>query len=587
MILTKLKEYVDRQMELPPDERDMELPPAMYNKRTVAWLISLTPEGQLEDCICWKGNTKQTKKGRTIVAPDVGRTVGVKPKLLVDSAEYVLGIGRPTTKADRLADCHEQFKALVQTCAEETGEAVVGAIVTFYKSSSLDAARAIFTQRLEVKEFDPGETITFRVGSKIPAHADEGFHEIEKFWARYTSCGATARSNNQNPIMTCLVTGEETAVEPRLPFLLKGLYGGQPSGTALVSANAKAFTSYGLQNSLTSPISRDAAERFTKALNHLLASSNTRLSIGTTAYVFWTREPEAFDVLAMLDRPDPQAVKNLMESPFSGQQVYGTDINLFYALALSASVARAVVRDWLETTVPAVQANLKCWFHNQQITDAYGEKGKPLGVYALAASAFLGAAKEMLPAVPTALVRTALQGTRLPDDLLAKLVRRNRAERQITYPRAALIKLVLTTQKGEELMANMDKLNEDPNLTGKDLQAYQCGRLLAELEALQRAAIGKVNASLSDRYYGAASSTPATAFPALMRNRQAHLSKLRKSKTGAFLAIDERIEAIVADLPTFPKTLNMQQQGLFSLGYYHQRAYQRAAAKSSTIVINS
>ena len=131
-------------------------------------------------------------------------------------------------------------------------------------------------------------------------------------------------------------------------------------------------------------------------------------------------------------------------------------------------------------------------------------------------------------------------------------------------------------------MTNMDKLNENPRLTGKDLQAYQCGRLLAELESLQRAAIGKVNASLCDRYYGSASSTPATAFPALMRNRQAHLSKLRKSRTGTFFAIDERIEAIVADLPTFPKTLNMQQQGLFSLGYYHQRAHQRAASKAAT-----
>ena len=435
MILTKLKEYVDRQMALPPNKREMDLPPAMYNKRTVGWLISLTAEGVLEDCICWKGDTKQTKKGYSIVAPDVGRTAGVKPKLLVDSAEYVLGIGRPTTKPDRLADCHEQFKALVQTCAEETGEEVMDAIATFYNSSDLDTAQTKFMQLLEDKQFDPGETLTFRVGGRIPAHADEGFHAIEQFWAKYTSRSAGNDDNSKNPAMTCLVTGKETIVEQRLPFLVKGLYGGQPSGTALVSANAKAFTSYGLQNSLTSPISRDAAERFTKALNHLLASSNSRLSVGNTAYVFWTREPETEPLFSMLDRPDPQAVKNLMESPFSGQQVYGTD-NQFYALALSASIARAVVRDWLETTVPEVRDNLKRWFLYQKITDAYGEKGKPLGVYALAASAFLDASKDMLPAVPIALVHTALSGSRLPDDLLTKLVRRNRAERQNHLPQS-------------------------------------------------------------------------------------------------------------------------------------------------------
>jgi CRISPR-associated protein Csd1 len=569
MILTKLKEYSETQMELPP---------AMYNRRTIAWLISLTADGTLEDCICWKGGTKDTKNGRPIIAPDVGRTVGVKPKLLVDSGEYVLGIGRPTTKPDRLVECHEQFKALIQDCAAETGEETVKAIVQFFNSPDLETARAKFTQLLDKKQFDPGETITFRVSGKLPANAEEKFHRIEQFWADYTSNG---EADNSSPIMTCLVTGKETLVEQRLPFLVKGLFGGQPSGTALVSANAPAFTSYGLQNSLTSPISREAAEGFTKALNHLLSRPNSRLSIGTTAYVFWTREPEEFDILAMLDKPDPQAVKNLMESPFSGQEVYGTDPNQFYALALSASIARAVVRDWLETTVPQVRDNLKRWFCYQTIVDAYGEEREPLGVYRLAVSAYRDAAKEMLPAVPTALVRTALQGTRLPDDLLSKLVRRNRAEREVIYARAALTKLILITQKGELEMSNMEKLNLSPNLKGQDLQAYQCGRLLAELEVLQRVAIGKVNASLTDRYYGSASSTPAIAFPPLMRNRQAHLSKLRKSKTGAFYAIDERIEEIVADLPTFPKTLNMQQQGLFSLGYYHQRAHNRASAKLS------
>jgi CRISPR-associated protein Csd1 len=574
MILTKLKEY----SETP----QMNLPPAMYNKRTVAWIIRLTIDGEFEDCICWKGSSKEMKNGKPITGPDIGRTVGVKPKLLVDTGEYVLGIGRPTTKPERLVECHEQFKTLIQDCAKETGEETVKAIVRFLNSP--DAVKTARTKLLKQKQFDPGEIITFSVGEKIPANADENFHRIEQFWADYTAGGET---DNSGPIMTCLVTGKETLVEQRLPFLVKGLFGGQPSGTALVSANAPAFTSYGLQNSLTSPISREAAEGFTKALNHLLSSPNSRLSIGTTAYVFWTREPEEFDILAMLDKPDPQAVKSLMESPFSGQEVYGTDPNQFYALALSASIARAVVRDWLETTVPQVRDNLKRWFHYQTIVDAYGEGKEPLGVYRLAVSAYRDAAKEMLPAVPTTLVRTALQGSRLPDDLLSKLVRRNRAEREVIYARAALTKLILITQKGELEMSNMEKLNLSPNLKGQDLQAYQCGRLLAELEVLQRAAIGKVNASLTDRYYGSASSTPATAFPPLMRNRQAHLSKLRKSKTGAFYAIDERIEEIVADLPTFPKTLNMQQQGLFSLGYYHQRAHNRASAKLSDQKVNA
>jgi CRISPR-associated protein Csd1 len=588
MILTKLKEYAEQQMM-------DKLPPSMYNQRRIAWLISLTADGRFEGSICWKDNSqKETKKGREIVAPDIGRTVGVKPKLLVDTSEYILGIGRSATKPDRLTECHEQFKTLIQTCAEVTNELTIVAISKFLNSSlELEKAREEFSQLLDAKKFDPTENITFRVGGKIPAHADENFLKIQEFWADYTSGGEESESGKiKSHIMTCLVTGEEKAVEQRLPFLVKGLFGGQPSGTALVSANAQAFTSYGLANSLTSPISREAAEKFTKALNHLLSGKNTRLSVGNTAYVFWTREPEEMDLLGAIEHPDPQIVKNLLDSASQGQEVYGTDVNQFYALALSASVARAVVRDWLETTVPTVKANLKLWFLAHKITDAYGEVGKPLGVYALAASAYRDATKEMLPKVPTALIRNALQHLPIPDDLLTRAVQRNRAEGKITYPRAALIKLALTTKLGTDAMTDMEQLNPQTNLQAQDDRAYHCGRLLAELEGLQKAALGKVNASLVDRYYSAASTTPATAFPALMKNSFNHLAKLRKNKVGAYSAIDTRIQEIMLKIappslethtPTFPKTLKMHQQGLFALGYYHQRAHNRAEATGARV----
>jgi CRISPR-associated protein Csd1 len=130
-------------------------------------------------------------------------------------------------------------------------------------------------------------------------------------------------------------------------------------------------------------------------------------------------------------------------------------------------------------------------------------------------------------------------------------------------------------------MLPMEKLNPEPELQPEDRSAYHCGRLLAELEATQRAAIGKINASLTDRYYGAASSNPATAFPPLMRGARAHLSKLRKNQAGTCNALEERIEEITSHLSDFPKTLTMQHQGLFALGYYHQRAANRAAAKSA------
>lgn len=567
MILTKLKEYADTQMSLPP---------AMYGETKVAWLICLESDGTFENFISWRGNTKQTKRGKPVIAPHVGRTVGVKPKLLADIGEYVLGIGRSNSKPERVLECHQQFKALVQRCAEVTQEQTIQAIAKFLESWNPERERAKLPS-----DFDPSDVATFRVGDTIPADAKAQLQSVEKFWANYTAGDQAEDAKEKSPIMTCLVTGEVGPVEKRLPFLIKGLIGGQPSGTALVSANAPPFTSYGLENSLTSPISRDAAEGFAKALNHLIATPNSRLYIGSTLYVFWTRKPTDFNPLTFLDKPDPQAVKNLLESVFTAQQAHSLQSDQFYALALTASVARAVVRDWLETTIPRVRDSLKNWFAAQRIADAYGETGRPLGVYNLAASAYRDASKEMLPAVPTALVRVALYGGRLPDDLLARLIRRNRAERDVTYPRAASLKLILTTQE-KFAVAEMETLNPNPNLEGTDLAAYHCGRLLADLEAIQRAAIGKVNASLTDRYYGAASSTPANAFPLLMRGARAHLAKLRKNSPGTCNALEERLEEITSHLSNFPKTLMMHHQGLFALGYYHQRAANRAAARAAS-----
>ena len=131
-------------------------------------------------------------------------------------------------------------------------------------------------------------------------------------------------------------------------------------------------------------------------------------------------------------------------------------------------------------------------------------------------------------------------------------------------------------------MSEMRSLNLDPDFDREDREAYACGRLLAELESVQRAALGRINATITDRYYGAASSTPASVFGMLVGDAQSHLSKLRKTKPGVHAAVQERLEEIMANLSGYPKTLTMERQGLFSLGYYHQRAQNRADAKAAS-----
>ena len=232
------------------------------------------------------------------------------------------------------------------------------------------------------------------------------------------------------------------------------------------------------------------------------------------------------------------------------------------------------VRDWLDTTIAEVRRHLARYFALQQIVEWDGNEGRPYGLYALAAATVRDMKRELPPNVPKSLLHMALKGGPLPMWLLSQAVKRNRAEQRITRNRAALIRMVLLSQQPdfsqEDVMVKLDPENRDP--------AYLCGRLLAILEAVQHAAIPEAGATITDRFFGTASSAPASVFGRLIRGSQAHLAKLRKERRGTYEALQKRLEEIQVGLPTFPKTLTLQQQGLFGLGYYHQRAADRAAA---------
>jgi CRISPR-associated protein Csd1 len=229
-----------------------------------------------------------------------------------------------------------------------------------------------------------------------------------------------------------------------------------------------------------------------------------------------------------------------------------------------------VVRDWIDTTIWNAKTNLARWFAWQRIVAPTGEFERPLGIRALA-----GATVRDLKDLPTptvrALFRTALVDVPLPTSMLYQVVRRCRAEQQVSRQQAALIKLVFGSQKvftQEDDMVELDLENPNP--------AYRCGRLLAVLAEIQRNAIGK--AVLVDRFYGTASSAPASVFSRLLRGARPHLAKLDRDRPGVAFALERRLEEVSSGITTFPTTLTLQEQGLFALGFYHQRAHDRKAA---------
>lgn len=583
MILRRLKEYADTQMNVPP---------AMYAETRIRWYVDLSNDGTLE------GFTPIDEDLQLVVPYRDRAGRAVRPILLADTGEYSLGI--PRKKGGSLEQVklrHQAFIELTQKCANETGELEIRVVVDFLKSLNFDPS--ILRAKLPAK-FDGSDTVTFRVGESIPAITSVA---AQKFWAAHTESSTQGDAEKSATLMTCLVTGNMGLVEQRLPGKIKGIpkkSKGEPGRKSLVSAQGSAFYSYALENSLTSPISRDAAERFAKALNQLLSLEDSRLYIGSVVYVFWTREKSVFNPRKPLHQPRAGEIKQMLTSIYSGAEAHGQRPNDFYALALSGSGARVVVRNWLEITVPDAARNIERWLKAQNIVNEFGQTDDPLGIYRLAEALYrrsykirkFDASKEIPARVISHLVGIALQGGSISSEWLAQVVRRcavgtvmqNGSREHVTRAQAAFVKLALSTQPGaEKHMDDLAKFTPKPDLERSDAVAYQCGCLLAELEAIQRAALGKVNASIVEKYYGAASSTPAMAFAPLLKGARAHLGKLRNQKRGTWNALEQELEKILGsfkqdedDTPRFPKTLSIVQQGIFALGFYHRRAENRA-----------
>ena len=289
-------------------------------------------------------------------------------------------------------------------------------------------------------------------------------------------------------------------------------------------------------------------------------------------FVFWTRDKIEFNFLSTIDDPDPSQVQALLETVRTGRWT-GVDEGPFYALSLSASGGRAVVRDWLDTTVGNAKQHLAAWFRRQRIASWSEEMPRYYGLRALA-FATVREPRDLPRTTLRVLMRAALTGAPLPMGILHQAVRRNQAERDVTRARAALIKLALLSQNNdypEDCMVQLDLNNTEPG--------YRCGRLLAVLERAQGRAIRNLNTTIVDRFYGTASTAPGSAFSHLMKGAQAHLSTLKRDNRGAHNAIQAQLEEVMSGLDTFPKTLTPEQQGLFALGYYHQKAQDRAQAR--------
>jgi len=545
MILQRLCEFADRM----PDQT-----PSLYSTLSFKWEIDLDDDGSYLGITELSSGDKKNR-GLGILAPNIKRS-GTKapPQLLADNAKYVLGLGTGNPGESRH---FVEFRKLVEDCEKATQEIAVSAVMKFL-------AKHQDTPIVIDKPIEASDNVVFRVGSTRPTDIPS----VRKFWLTYN----TADDGNQ---MQCIVCGHTGPVDRTSPVAIKGIPGGQPVGMALVSANRNAFESYGAEQAYIAPTCRNCGEGYANAINYMIRSDQHHVRIGPMMFLFWTKDDSNINVPLLLSQPNTEQVKELIVSYQNRHEQYGVDVSAFYALSLSASAGRVVVRDWLDTTVPAVQSNLARWFGLQRIVEPYGTESHVFGVYGLAASLYLKPNDQMVAEIPRALVRCALFGGNLPENVMVQAISRNRADQAVTSNRAALIKAVILSQmKGYE-ENYMEKLEEKCTTP-----AYLCGRLLAVIEVAQKLAINP-KSTLVDRFYGSASSAPATVFGNLLRDFQiAYMSKLRKEKPGIHFALDNQAQDIMSNLDGFPATLDAKEQAMFALGYYHQKADNRAQAKA-------
>lgn len=554
MLLQRLSEYADT----------LSLPPAFYSPVSIRYIIDLfsrtdhaAPPIDTAD-----PTANATRNGIQRFAPTITRTAGIKPLLLADNASYTLGMLREGDKPERVAQSHAAYLELLSDCYNATNEPAVAAVIRFL-SHGLHAWLSSWNNLA----FDPRALITFRVDGTfvidLPA--------VQDFWSVLNDPGS---QQDSAVVMQCMVCGHERPVLTRMPGMIKGIIGGQTSGTAIISANANAFESYGLQASQIAPTCATCAERFTKTLNMLLKDPRHRLYIGELTFVYWLRDPAAeMDVMNMVMAPELSQVEALLKSVRIGRPAHGADDMPFYAAALSASGARVAVRDWIETSLGTVREHFAAWFAAQQLVALYSQdEPKFYGVTALA-GATVRDLKDLAANTPRTLLQAALRGTPLPASYLQQVLNRCRSEQQVSRLHAAAIKLALSYHRSEE---NMTALNHDhPDA------AYHCGRLFALLEDIQGTAIPGIKATIRNRYYGSASVTPARVFPALLRGMQAHLGKVERDRRGAYIRYQKLLEGVLDHMTAFPTILTLHQQGLFALGYYHQRADNHRPAKET------
>lgn len=527
-----------------------------YEPRPVSWIIQLDKKGLYLGLISTLSEQGPKKK----LAPKImniprrsGRTSGAIPDFLVDKSEYVLGMEPDgKRKPEDLEHRQALFAEFIRTAANHLKSEELIAVSRFLDSK---VERSRCSEELNNYQYASNDLFAFEVEGRLVHDAPP----IQEYFSGL-------RQLQTDPVRQCLVCGEFRSPVQKHPSIK--LRGGSSSGVALVSFNSDAFESYGWSRNENAAVCRACADAYTAALSRMLSDrypdpKNPGATLGrryvsissdTTAIYWAEQESETLDLIGgLLDAPDPNSVQDVLASPHKGRES-GGDVNPFYCLILSGGQGRAILRSIHRGTMQEIETSIKIYFR-RLVNFVKG----PMPLFLLMRSlAVQGKVENLAPNLASEIFLAILFGRPFPRALLSSALQRCRAEQNVSRARAALIGLYLT--------ANLRKEGIEMGLN-KELSdaGYHLGRLLAVLERLQGDAV-RTNMTLAERYYGAASTRPGTVFPSLLKLAQHHAAK---AQAGRFF--QSQLAEVLGRVVAFPATLNLDEQGMFAIGYYHQR----------------
>lgn len=549
-----------------------------FKSKDVRWAIACDEHGKFLEVLELGDASEKKNQGQTfsmcpeLTQPEMIAGGVTKSSFLVDSAEIVALYG-DNANSDKVKAKHGYFVKLLRDASSELPLLKKAAVL-------LDDPKKLLQiqKRLEELKVKPNEKITLKLGAEFPIESNV-WHD---WWQQFRKNLSLEKPTKKTPkeddtaTMRCFVTGEMVkplATHPKIEKLSD--VGGIPTGDVLIGFDKDAFRSYGLEQSANAAVSEESASSYRAALNYLIKKHGKRLAGAKVVYWFKKKVLEKDNPLSWLEEGAEaqklearHVAEDLLKSIEAGKR---PDLgkNYYYGITLSGASGRVMVRDWIEGQFEELVRNVVRWFDDLSIIHREGKVPAPDPKFL----AVLGGIVRELDDLPAPFVSkmwlVAVRGEPIPQFAMAQALSRVKVDiikgESFNHARLGLIKAyhIRNSQiKGGNLKPYLNEEHPQP--------AYHCGRLMAVLAKLQNSALGDVGAGVVQRYYAAASATPALVLGRLTRTSQFHLNKLDPGLAHWF---EDKIAGIWGKIKdTLPPTLNLEEQSLFALGYYQQLA---------------